>query len=63
MDTVNAVSKVLNLSKKDEDPKNKPIEKPAEVARMKRGDYMVHVFVEQAKNILVGKDNAADPVV
>jgi hypothetical protein len=30
---------------------------------MKRGDYMIHIFVEQAKNILVGKDNSADPVV
>lgn len=30
---------------------------------MKRGDYMIHVFVEQAKNIKVDAEDTVDPLV
>jgi hypothetical protein len=30
---------------------------------MKRGDYMIHVFVEQAKNLKVDAEETVDPIV
>jgi len=30
---------------------------------MKRGDYMIHVYVEQAKNIKVDAEDTVDPLV
>lgn len=30
---------------------------------MKRGDYMIHVFIEQAKNLKVPPESTVDPIV
>jgi len=30
---------------------------------MKRGDYMIHIYVEQAKNIMVDAEETRDPLV
>lgn len=30
---------------------------------MKRGDYMIHVYVEQAKNLKVPPEHTVDPIV
>ena len=30
---------------------------------MKRGDYMIHVFIEQAKNIKIDAESTVDPLV
>jgi hypothetical protein len=30
---------------------------------MKRGDYMIHIFVERAKNLLVDAEDKIDPIV
>lgn len=30
---------------------------------MKRGDYMIHVFIEQAKNIKIDSESTVDPLV
>jgi len=30
---------------------------------MKRGDYMIHVYVEQAKNLKVPPELTVDPIV
>lgn len=30
---------------------------------MKRGDYMIHIYVEQAKNIKVPAEHTVDPIV
>lgn len=34
-----------------------------ELSKMKRGDYMIHIYVEQAKNILVPAEHTRDPLV
>lgn len=46
----------------------KPDDKPAsegdkQVCTMKRGDYMIHIMVEQAKNLLVEAGDTIDPMV
>jgi len=33
------------------------------LSKMKRGDYMIHIYVEQAKNILVPAPHTRDPLV
>ena len=33
------------------------------VGEMKRGDYMIHVFVEKAKEIKVPKNSTVDPLI
>ena len=30
---------------------------------MKRGDYMIHIYVEQAKNIEIDPELTVDPIV
>ena len=40
----------------------KPEEK-SEICTMKRGDYMIHVYIEQAKNIKVDAEDTVDPIV
>jgi len=30
---------------------------------MKRGDYMIHVFIEEAKNLKVPAEDTVDPIV
>lgn len=30
---------------------------------MKRGDYMIHIYVEQAKNLKIEADDVVDPIV
>jgi hypothetical protein len=30
---------------------------------MKRGDYMIHVYIEQAKNLKVPPEETVDPIV
>jgi len=30
---------------------------------MKRGDYMIHVYIEQAKNFKIDADDTVDPIV
>lgn len=34
-----------------------------ELSKMKRGDYMIHIYVEQAKNFLVEAEQTLDPLV
>ena len=34
-----------------------------EICQMKRGDYMIHVYVEQAKNLKIDGDSTVDPIV
>ena len=38
-------------------------EQKNELSKMKRGDYMVHIYVEQAKNFLVEAEQTLDPLV
>ena len=38
-------------------------EKGGGVCKMKRGDYMIHVLVEQAKNLKVPDGEVIDPIV
>lgn len=33
------------------------------VSQMKRGDYMIHVYIEQAKNIEMEENSTVDPIV
>ena len=33
------------------------------VCKMKRGDYMIHVYVEQAKNLDVEEGDTIDPII
>jgi len=47
-----------NKQTKEEDADNK-----GEICQMKRGDYMIHVFVEQAKNLKVDAEETVDPIV
>lgn len=52
----------------DQNPDNKPKAAEAEdgkteICQMKRGDYMIHVFVEQAKNLKVDAEETVDPIV
>ncbi len=49
-------------------PDNKPKDQTQEssstnVCLMKRGDYMIHVFVEQAKNLKIDEEDTVDPIV
>lgn len=53
---------------KDQNPDNKPTDVTESddkktVCQMKRGDYMVHIYVEQAKNIKVAAEQTVDPIV
>lgn len=53
---------------KDMNPDNKPAEVTesdgkAHVCQMKRGDYMIHIYVEQAKNLKVEAEQTVDPIV
>ena len=38
-------------------------EEKKSVCSMKRGDYMIHVYVEQAKNLDVPEGEVVDPIV
>lgn len=33
------------------------------ICQMKRGDYMIHVYIEQAKNLKVPPEETVDPIV
>ena len=54
-----------------EEPAEKAAEEPAagkeegsgSVGEMKSGDYMIHVFVEKCKDIMVEPDSTVDPMV
>ena len=52
---------------KNPDNKPKPVESSEEnkheISKMKRGDYMIHIYVEQAKNIKVDRGETVDPIV
>ena len=48
--------------KEAEEDKSKETEKKA-VCSMKRGDYMIHVYVEQGKNLDVPEGEVVDPIV
>ena len=56
-------------SKKEEDKEEEkeatppPEEEKGSVQTMKRGDYMIHVLVEQAKNLKVLDGQTVDPIV
>lgn len=54
----------------DQNPDNQPKkegegdeESKTEICQMQRGDYMIHVFVEQAKNLKVDAEETVDPIV
>ena len=51
--------------KKEEETKEEPKEekKGGGVCAMKRGDYMIHVMIEQAKNLKVPDGDVIDPIV
>ena len=58
--------------KKEEEKKEEDIKEPEKkeekqeeggVVTMRRGDYMIHVLVEQAKNLKVDEGNVVDPIV
>lgn len=46
----------VSVAKNTEESKN-------EICQMKRGDYMIHVYVEQAKNLKVPPEDTVDPIV
>ena len=50
---------------KKEETKEEPKEekKGGSVCEMKRGDYMIHVMIEQAKNLKVPDGEVIDPIV
>lgn len=53
---------------KDLNPDNQEKEKEPEldekeICQMKRGDYMIHVYVEQCKNIKMDGEDKLDPIV
>ena len=48
---------------KEEVKEDAPEEKSGGVETMKRGDYMIHVMVEQAKNLKVADGEVIDPIV
>ena len=33
------------------------------ICQMKRGDYMIHIYIEQAKNLKVPAEETVDPIV
>ena len=41
----------------------KKTEDKSEICTMKRGDYMIHVYIEQAKNLKVDAEDTVDPIV
>ena len=52
----------------DQNPDNKPKDDKEDdheqnVCQMKRGDYMIHIYVERAKNLLVDAEDKIDPIV
>ena len=50
--------------KEEEDAKTAaPVEEKGSVQTMKRGDYMIHIYVEQAKNLDVAEGDVVDPIV
>jgi len=49
--------------KKEEDSKGTTDAPKGEVRQMKRGDYMIHVFIEQGKNFKVDESDTIDPLV
>ena len=40
----------------------KPEEK-SEICMMKRGDYMIHIYIEQAKDLKIDAEDTVDPIV
>lgn len=57
-----------STAEQDQNPDNKQLnpdaeKKGMEVCQMKRGDYMIHVYVEQAKNLKVDAEDTVDPLV
>lgn len=46
-----------------EEQKESSDKKKSEVCSMKRGDYMIHVYVETAKNLDVEEGSVVDPIV
>ena len=57
----------ITEEEQDQNPDNKPKkedeESKTEICQMQRGDYMIHVFVEQAKNLKVDAEETVDPIV
>ena len=52
--------------KKEEEEVKEPAadeKKAGGVCKMKRGDYMIHVMIEQAKNLKVPDGDVIDPIV
>lgn len=51
----------------DQNPDNKLATKEEAkgngVCQMKRGDYMIHVMIEQAKDLLMDPEDTVDPIV
>lgn len=54
----------------DQNPDNKPAaadegdkDDKNNICQMKRGDYMIHILVEQAKNLKVDAEDTVDPIV
>lgn len=56
-------------AKKDDDDAKEAVAEPEKethstnICQMKRGDYMIHVMIEQAKNLLVDAEDTVDPIV
>lgn len=49
-------------NEEEEEQKEEETEKKS-VCSMKRGDYMIHVMIEQAKNLDVPEGEVVDPIV
>ena len=47
----------------DDDDEDEPEEKKADVGSLRRGDYMVHVFIERCKEILTPEGETVNPMV
>ena len=46
-----------------DEPADDAADEPTGVCIMKRGDYMIHVMIEQAKNLKMDSDSTVDPIV
>ena len=38
-------------------------EEGPEIGQMPKGDYMIHVFIEEGRKIICEEDDAADPII
>jgi len=54
-----------NEEKEEEEAQDKKgsDKKAGGVGEMKHGDYMVHIFVEKAKDIKVPENSTVDPII